>query len=163
MSQLSYVLVAFSNLGVQLGSIADNVSPLDPGQARVTVSHVAFGVGNVDVGTGTELTSLANNLDYANVSAPTLGTAGTGFVNVRNAGSSSPPDISKSVTFESLKSYLVLIVGRNDAAGPLPNIAVYELTDYSIETRLAFVHAVPAEFVVNVVADSLFYLFRNIR
>jgi hypothetical protein len=66
---------------------------------------------------------------------------------------------------EARKAYLVAAVGSaEDSPNPAPTLMAIELTDYSINARLAFVHGVPSsDLPVNVVANGDLSLFRNVK
>lgn len=161
----AYSTVVFAdNQGGNLAVSAfnDNIDTIAAGKAHVTVAHRAVGVSGVDVGAGASTTNLADNLSYGSQTDPAQVDAGSVSAGVRPAGTSDAPILTLNATLEARKHYLVVAVG--DASGtPTLQLLAFELADYSINSRLAFVHGVPANLPVNVVANDELTLFRNIK
>jgi hypothetical protein len=151
--------------GLNVYAYADDLTSIAPGKAHVTVAHFAIDVGAVDVGVGQSTTLLAENLGYANFNDPVAVDAGAYTADVRGTGQTGTPLLSINVALEARKAYLVAAVGSaDDSPNPAPTLIAFELTDYSINARLAFVHGVPAaDLPVNVVANGDLSLFRNVK
>jgi hypothetical protein len=142
----------------ELGSIA-------AGKAHVTVAHFAVGVSAVDVGIGSDTTLLYEDLEFPAVGGAVEVDAGNYTADVRPNGGTGAPILSINVTLEARKAYLVAAVGSaEDSPNPAPTLMAIELTDYSINARLAFVHGVPSsDLPVNVVSNWDLSLFRNVK
>lgn len=164
MEDASVVLVASQGTGFNVFAFADNIDSVAAGKSHISLGHFAVGVGPVDAGVGTSTTLLASDLGFSQTAGPVPVDAGNYTADVRLAAETGTPLLSLSVTLEARKHYLVLAVGSfNDLPNPSPSLVAYELADYSINARIAFVHGVPADLPVNVVANGALSLFRNLK
>ncbi len=162
----STVIFAQDNDGngqLTLSAFSDNIDSIADGKSHVTIAHRAVDVSNVDVGAGDSTNNLAVDLAYGSQAGPVEVDAGTVSAGVRLTGDTGAPVITLSATLEARKHYLVVAVG--DAGGnPALTLLAFELADYSISARLAFVHGVPAaDLPVSVNANGQLTLFRNVK
>eukprot|EP00029_Vermamoeba_vermiformis_P008397 TRINITY_DN3921_c0_g1_i1.p1 TRINITY_DN3921_c0_g1~~TRINITY_DN3921_c0_g1_i1.p1 ORF type:complete len:659 (-),score=156.68 TRINITY_DN3921_c0_g1_i1:46-2022(-) len=158
----STVVFADDDGGIAVSAFNDNINTIAAGKAHVSIAHRAVGVAEVDVGAGASTTNLANNLAYGAQTGPVEVDAGPVSAGVRPAGNTGEALLTFNATLEARKHYLVVAVG--DASGtPALELIAFELADYSTNSRLAFVHGVPANLPVNIVANGALVLFRNIN
>jgi hypothetical protein len=163
----SLLIVAYDSEGLAVNILNDEIMSINAGTAHVQVLHMAVGVSGVDVGpSASSPDAIASNLQYNTLSSAFAVSAGFVVAQVRPTGESGEPLLSFEATLDSRKGYLIVAVGSAPGTiegGAEPELIAFQMVDYSINSRVAFVHGIPAaDLTVNVIANDDMPLFRGI-
>lgn len=162
---ISTLIVLFQGKGLSAWFYTDSLESIDAGKAGITVAHFLLNAGgNVDVGKGSNTNYFATSLGYNSLYVTTPVDAGSVTVDFRTTGAAADvtPQASGTFVLDARKHYVIMALG--DVGGsPAAEVVAFEMTDFSINSRLAFVHGIPADLPVNVVANDVLTLFRNIK